>query len=177
MLQHRYSKDSSEPKYTACIAKSLIPFRCATSILSILSPDTYRPPLLRWSLESLRKLRLPAQPILPKDLRRNGEFFRALKQAGSHNDLVAEHGLVMVRVGSAVGTVVAVNGVAWKDVSLGICGEGKGREGRTGVAFVGVDVCFALCDLEVRLRGYLVESVFTAGEDFAGIAVAGNVDD
>ena len=31
---------------------------------------------------------------------------------------------------------------------------------RFGVAFVGVDVCFALCDLEVRLKGYLVESVF-----------------
>lgn len=50
----------------------------------------------------------------------------------------------------------------------------RGREGGTGIAFVGVDVCFALCDLEVRLRGYLVESVFAAGEDFAGVAVAGN---
>lgn len=59
-------------------------------------------------------------------------------------------------MGSAVGTVVAVSGVA-------------------GVAFVGVDVCFALCDLEVGLRGYLVESEFAAGEDFAGIAVAEDV--
>ena len=54
-----------------------------------------------------------------------------------------------------------------------LCGVGKEREGGTGVAFVGVDACFAFGDLEVRLRGYLVESVFTAGEDFAGIAVAG----
>ena len=30
---------------------------------------------------------------------------------------------------------------------------------RFGVAFVGVDVCVALYDLEVRLRGYVVESV------------------
>ncbi len=46
------------------------------------------------------------------------------------------------------------------------------REGGTGVAFVSVDVCFSLCDLEVRLWGYLVESILAAGEDFAGIAVA-----
>ena len=77
-------------------------------------PNTFCHPLLGWSLESLRKLRLPAQPILPKDLRRNWEFLRALKQAGSHNDLVAEYGLVVVRVGGAVGTVVAVDVVAWR---------------------------------------------------------------
>lgn len=76
----------------------------------------------------------------------------------------------------AVGTVVAVDGVAWRSVSLEVCGWGKESEGRTGVAFVAVDVCFALCDLEVRFRGYLVESVFATGEDFAGVAVAGNVD-
>ena len=80
---------------------------------------------------------------------------------------------MMVCVGSAVGTVVAVDGVALKRVSLRVCEWGRQREGGTGVAFVGVDVCFALCDLEVRLRDYLVESVFTTGEDFAGIAVAG----
>ena len=51
---------------------------------------------------------------------------------------------------------------------------GKGEERGTGVAFVGVDICFALCDLEVGLRGYLVESIFAAGKDFAGIAVAGH---
>lgn len=76
-------------------------------------------------------------------------------------------------MGSAVGTVVAVSGVACERVSLRVCECGKQREGGTGVAFVGVDVCFALCDLEVGLRGYLVESEFAAGEDFAGIAVAG----
>ena len=53
-------------------------------------------------------------------------------------------------------------------------GDRRGREGCTGVAFVAVDFGCALCDLEVRFRGYLVESVFAAGEDFAGVAVAGN---
>ena len=95
--------------------------------------------LLRWSLESLRKLQLPARPILPKDLRRNKEFLRTLKQAGSHNDLVAEYGLVIVCVGSADGIVVAVDGVACKYVSLRVCALEK--EGGTGVAFLGVDVC------------------------------------
>ena len=100
----------------------MIPFRCATPITFLVSPTTYRPSLLGRSLESLRNLRLPAQPVLPKDLRRSGEFLRSLKQAGSHNDLVAEDGLVVVYVGGAVGTVVAVDGVAWRGVSLGVCG-------------------------------------------------------
>ena len=51
-------------------------------------------------------------------------------------------------------------------------GKGGERWVGTGVAFVGVDIRFALCDLEVRLGDYLVESVFAAGEDFAGVAVA-----
>ena len=112
MLHHPHLIGSSKPKYTACIAKSLIPFRCPTSILSLHAPQHVLLSLLGRSLESLRKLWLPAQPILPKDLGRNGEFLRALKQAGSHDDLVAEYGLVVVCVGSAVGTVVAVDVVA-----------------------------------------------------------------
>ena len=52
---------------------------------------------------------------------------------------------------------------------------------RFGVAFVGVDVCFDLCDLKVRLRSYLVESVFVechplvrgmSSEDLSGSVVA-----
>ena len=56
---------------------------------------------------------------------------------------------MVVYVGGAVGTVVAVDGVAWRGVSLGMYSGWKRREGSTGVPFVGVDVCFALCDLEV----------------------------
>ena len=41
------------------------------------------------------------------------------------------------------------------------------------VAFVGVELCFVFCDLGDRLRCYLVESVFSAAKDSAGIAVAG----
>ena len=70
--------------------------------------------LLRGSLECLRNLRLPAQPVLPKDFRRNGEFLRALQQTGSYDDLIAEDGLVVVNVGGAVGTIVAMDGVAWR---------------------------------------------------------------
>ena len=61
--------------------------------------------------------------------------------------------------------------VAREYVSLRVCALEK--EGGTGVACLGVDICLTLFDLEIRLRGYSVESIFTAGEDFAGIAVAG----
>ena len=130
MLQHPFSKHSSMPKYPAGTAKSMIPFRCATLVISPFSPTSYRLSLLGWSLESLRNLRLPAQPILPKDLRCNREFLRSLEQAGSHNDLVAEYGLVVVDVRGAIGTVVAVDGVALKRVNLRLCGweRKRGRE-------------------------------------------------
>ena len=84
------------------------------SLLISHQPHAVLHSLFRWSLESLRNLRLPAQSILPKDLRCNGEFLRTLEQAGSHNDLVAEDGLVVVYVRGAVGTVVTVDGVAWR---------------------------------------------------------------
>ena len=82
------------------------------SLLISHRPHTILYSLFRWSLESLRNLRLPAQSILAKDLRRNGEFLRVLQQTGSYNDFIAEDGLVMVYVGGAVGTVVAVDRVA-----------------------------------------------------------------
>ena len=102
-------------KHTAAwrVIESLL--LCYThALLAHLLATTYRLfSLLRRSLECLRNLRLPAQPVLPKDFRRNGEFLRALQQTGSYDDLIAEDGLVVVYVGGAVGTVVAVDGVAW----------------------------------------------------------------
>lgn len=82
-------------------------------------------------------LRLPVQPILTEDLRRDLEALATLQQAGAHDDLVAQHGLVVVSVGGAVGAVVAVDGVSWvgfvSEVGLrwGIVSEewGKGMEG------------------------------------------------
>ena len=88
------------------------------SLLISRQPHTLLHSLFRWSLESLRNLRLPAQSILAKDLRCNGKFFRALQQTGSYNDVVAEDGLVVVDVSGAVGTVVAVDRVAWRGLSV-----------------------------------------------------------
>lgn len=57
-------------------------------------------------------LRLPLQPILPEDLRRDLETLATLQQARTHDDLVAQHGLVVVSVGGAIGAVVAVDGIS-----------------------------------------------------------------
>ena len=60
---------------------------------------------------------------------------------------------MVVYVRGAVGTVVAVDRIAWRRGLLvwgiWVGWERGGREGGTGVAFVGVDVCFAFYDLEV----------------------------
>ena len=58
-------------------------------------------------------LRLPVQPILTEDLGRDLEALAALQQAGTHDDLITQRGLVVVGVGGAVGAVVAVDGVSW----------------------------------------------------------------
>ena len=106
---------------------------------------------------------------------------------------------MVVDVGGAVGAVVAVDGVAWGKVSWGcflsssFCVDGfrfwvfgrsgekeggsglEGGEGEClGTRVTGVGVCFcgALCDLEVALVGYLVESELAAAEELAGVAVA-----
>ena len=79
---------------------------------SHIHPFHHPPTLLRRTGESLRKLGLPAQPILAEDLRIDLELLPALQQGGPNDNLVAHDGLVVVKVGSAVGTVVAVDGVS-----------------------------------------------------------------
>ena len=44
---------------------------------------------------------------------------------------------------------------------------------RFGVAFAGIDICFALGDLEVRSKGDLVESVFVECHPFGAWYVFG----
>lgn len=61
----------------------------------------------------MRNLRLPGQPILAVDLGRDLEAFAALQQAGPHDNLVAQDGLVVVDVGGAVRAIVAVDGVPY----------------------------------------------------------------
>lgn len=56
----------------------------------------------------MRHLRLPLQPILSEDLRRDLEILAPLQQCRANNDLVAQDGLVVVEVRCAVGAVVAV---------------------------------------------------------------------
>jgi len=64
----------------------------------------------------MRNLRLPAQPILPENLRRHLEMVASFQQAGADDDLVAQDGLVVVEVRGAVGAVVAVYGLACGDM-------------------------------------------------------------
>ena len=70
----------------------------------------------------MRDLGLPAQPVLPEDLRLDGEGAAALEQARADDDLGPEDGLVVVDVGGAVGAVVAVHGLA--------CTQGQGLQRR-----------------------------------------------
>ena len=52
--------------------------------------------------------------------------------------------------------------------------EGLGTGGAsTGITLVGVRLDLALCDFHIAFVGHLVESVFTAANDLAGVAVAG----
>ena len=67
----------------------------------------------RRSLERVRDLRLPSQPVLTVDLYSDLEALGALQQAGSHDNVVAHDGLVVVRVGGAVGAVVAVDRIPY----------------------------------------------------------------
>ena len=60
----------------------------------------------------MRDLRLPFQTVFTVDLGCDLEVFGALQQAGSHDNVVAHDGLVVVGMGSAVGAVVAVDGVS-----------------------------------------------------------------
>jgi len=62
-------------------------------------------------------LRLPGETILAEDLRSDLEILGALEQAGTDHDLVTEDGLVVVHVGGAIGAVVAVDRLAWEEVS------------------------------------------------------------
>lgn len=72
----------------------------------------------------MRHLRLPPQAILPEDLRCDFEVLAALQQARAHDDLVAQHGLVVVDVRCTVGAVVAVDGVSCWDGGRGLVGLG-----------------------------------------------------
>lgn len=81
----------------------------------------------RRSLKGVRHLRLPGQTILAEDLRRDLEVLGALQQAGADNDLVAQDGLMVVHVGGAVGAVVAMDGLAWREFS-GLLGHGWWHE-------------------------------------------------
>jgi len=65
----------------------------------------------------VRHLRLPGVTILAEDLRSDLEILGTLQQAGADDDLVTEDGLVVVHVGGAVGAVVAVDWLAWREVS------------------------------------------------------------
>lgn len=60
----------------------------------------------------MRHLGLPAQAVLSKDLRLDGEGGAALQEGGADDDLGAQDGLVVVDVRGAVGAVVAVYGLA-----------------------------------------------------------------
>ncbi len=53
-------------------------------------------------------------------------------------------------------------------------GEGRGKmEGEvTRVTLVGVGFERALCDFQIAFGGHLVEGVFAAAEEFAGVAMA-----
>ena len=61
-----------------------------------------------------RNLRLPLVLGFPVDLGRGLEAERApdIEQADAGDGLVAQHGLVVVDVGRAVGAVVAIDGLA-----------------------------------------------------------------
>lgn len=76
------------------------------------SHSTTLPLRRRRPLESLGQLRLPAQPILPEDLRRDLEVVASLQQARADDDLVAQDGLVVINVRGAVGAVVAIHRLA-----------------------------------------------------------------
>lgn len=70
----------------------------------------------------------------------------------------------------------------------GRCGKGsvegwkwrwweKWRGGRcTRVTVVGVHFGGTFCDFEVAFGGHLIEGGFAAGEEFAGVAMAGGID-
>ncbi len=64
--------------------------------------------LLRPFRKRLRNLRLPRQPILSVNLRRDRERLAALEEARADDDLGSQDRLVVVDVGGAVGAVVAV---------------------------------------------------------------------
>lgn len=88
----------------------------ATSFHPILSsqkhPFIY---MLGGSVSKVRRnLRLPLVLGFPVDLGRGLEAERALdvEQAGAGDELVAQHGLVVVGVGRAVGAVAAMEGLA-----------------------------------------------------------------
>lgn len=52
--------------------------------------------------------------------------------------------------------------------------KGKREEDvlRTRITIIGISFRLALCDFEIALVGHLVEGVFAAAEEFAGVAVA-----
>lgn len=78
---------------------------------TLTSVPIMHPTLLRRTGKSLCKLGLPSQPILAEDLRIHLELLPALQQGRPDDNFVAHDGLMVVNVGSAVGTVVAVDGV------------------------------------------------------------------
>ena len=49
-------------------------------------------------------------------------------------------------------------------------GEGTGK--CTRVTSVGISLDLSLCDFQVAFVGHLVEGIFAAAEEFAGVAVA-----
>ena len=64
----------------------------------------------RWrSLKRMGNLILPRPTILPIDLSRDLEVLAALQEARANDNLVAQYGLVVVYMGGAIGTVVAVD--------------------------------------------------------------------
>lgn len=92
---------------------SLSPFPLHPQI-PILSPSYSPHPsnLLRRPGKRLGNLRLPPQPILPKDLRRHFEPLAAVQQRRPNDNLVAHDGLMVVNMRGAIGAVVAVDGVS-----------------------------------------------------------------
>ena len=50
--------------------------------------------------------------------------------------------------------------------------EGRGKGQRTRITIISIRLRLSLCNFEIALVGHLVEGVFAAAEEFAGVAVA-----
>jgi len=121
--------------------------------------DEFNTLLRRKSLESRSNLLLPRHANLPIDLGTGLQVLSIVEQDGANDVLViSQESLVVVDVGGAVATVVAMN---WLTRVTGVS--------------VSLDVVLAFGDLQILLGDNLVQGIRSTTKSLAGITMAKNV--